>query len=258
MKNSGFYLLIFVLILVQSINTRIKAQSVSIETTNLEIVDKRLEINYDVNKTKKNNRFEVWVDITNTKGEKINARTFSGDLGPNIIGGKGKKIIWDYNADGIVLDEEVEIVVVAKMSNIVGSVSTGKCFLQSMIMPGMGISSIEKNKPFWLLGIAGYASLGSSIYLRSSYKSNYEKYLTALDQQEQTDYYNKSQSQKELSNILVYTAIGTWTVSAIWTLIRAKQHNASIASNTVYMRFKLYSAYDPVSKKPLLGLRYNF
>ncbi len=258
MKASKLYILMVVLFIFIPVNIHINAQKVSIETTNLSIIEKRLQIDFDVLKSKKSDRFEIWVDINNEAGDKIPARTFSGDVGENLLGGKDKRIIWDYNADGLALDEEVTVFVNARQSTLTGAVSTGKVFFQSVALPGWGISSIEKGKPYWLLGVIGYAALGSSIALRSSYKSNYEKYLDTNDPAEATDYYNKSQSQKNTSGILMYTAIGTWSIALIWTLAKASKNNKSVVWDHNNHKFMWYTTIDPKSKKPLLGFQYKF
>jgi hypothetical protein len=240
------------------INIQIKAQPVSIETTKLEIVDRKLEINYDFIKAKKNQRFDVWVDINNQKGNPINARTLAGDIGPNQTGGIAKKIVWDYNADGLVMDEDVEVFVNSKVSTVTTAVSTGKCFTRSLIMPGMGLSAIEKNKPYWIIGVIGYVSLGTSIYLNSSYKSTYDKYLAETDPTDRKALYDKSISQKNMSKVFLYTAIGTWSISLIWTVAKASGYNKSLATGKGIRHFDFYSQIDHISKKPLFGLKYNF
>jgi hypothetical protein len=238
--------------------SEIKAQTVIIETTQLQIVDKKLEISYNFIKSKKNQRFDVWVDINNQKGIPINARTLSGDIGANLTGGAAKKIVWDYNADGLVLDEEVEVFVNSKITTVAGAVSTGKCFTRSLLMPGMGLSTIEKDKPFWIIGVVGYASLGTALYLNSSYQSTYNKYLEETDQTERKDLYDKSISQKNMSKVFLYTAIGTWSISLIWTVAKARGYNNSLTSNAAKRRFDFYTQFDPINKKPLLGIKYIF
>lgn len=258
MKFNKLLLLLRIVFVFLFIPFKILAQNPTIETTRLEIVDKRLEIAYDVLKSKKNTRLEVWVDIYNSRGEKINARTFSGDIGSNLEPGKEKIISWDYNADGLVLDEEVEVFVKAKVTTIAGTISTGKTLALSTLVPGLGISAVEKNKPFWLLGVFGYASVGSSLYLNSSYKSNYDKYLKATDSQEAQNYFTKSENQQQLSKVMAYTAIGTWSVSIIWTILRTRQHNKSIGLIQKENGFMFYSRLDPVFKKPMIGFYYTF
>ncbi|RLD66525.1 MAG: hypothetical protein DRI95_06565 [Bacteroidetes bacterium] len=234
------------------------AQDVQIETTNLAILDKKLEISYEFVSSKKKHRFDVWLEITTVSGKKINARALAGDIGDNLPGGKDKKIIWDYNADGIVLNEEINVKVKAIVSTVVGAVNTGKVILQSVAFPGWGLSTIDPDKPYWLLGVAGYASLGTSLYLRSSYKSNYDSYLNATDSDESKDFYDKSQSQKSLSGIFAYSAIGIWSFGIIWTAIKASKKNNSLTVRNDNQKFYFFSSYDPKFKANSFTIRYKF
>ncbi len=243
---------------VNSFALLISAQDVQIETTNLAIFDKKLSISYEFYKSKKKHRFDIWVEITTSIGEKINARALSGDIGENLPGGKDKKIIWDYNADGVVLNDEINVKVKAMVSTVVGSVNTGKVLLQSVILPGWGLSTIDPEKPYWLLGVVGYATLGTSLYLRSSYKSNYDSYLNATDAQESLDFYNKSQSQKSLSGVFAYSAIGIWSLGIIWTAVKVSKKNNSLSVQNINQKFYLFSSYDPKFKTSNFTVRYRF
>ncbi len=234
------------------------AQDVQIETTNLAIVDKKLEISYEFVSSKKKHRFDVWVEITTVSGKKITARALAGDIGDNLAGGKDKKIIWDYNADGVVLDEEVNVKVKATVSTVVGAVNTGKVLVQSLALPGWGLSTIDPDKPYWVLGVAGYATLGTSLYLRSSYKSNYDSYLNATDSQESLDFYNKSQSQKSLSGVFAYSAIGIWSFGIIWTALKASKKNNSLSAGNNNQKFYFLSSYDSKSRASSFTVRYKF
>lgn len=234
------------------------AQDVQIETIDLAIVDKKLEISYEFVSSKKKHRFDVWLEITTVSGKKINARALAGDIGDNLPGGKDKKIIWDYNADGIVLNEEINVKVKAIVSTVVGAVNTGKVILQSIALPGWGLSTIDPDKPYWLLGVAGYAALGSSLYLRSSYKSNYDSYLNATDSDESKDFYDKSQSQKSLSGVFAYSAIGIWSFGIIWTAIKASKKNSTLSARSNNQKFYFFSSYDPRYKASSFTVRYKF
>lgn len=234
------------------------AQDVQIETTNLSIIDKKLEISYEYAKSKKKHRFDVWVEITSSLGKKIIARALTGDIGDNLAGGKDKKIIWDYNADGIVLNEEVNIVVKAIVSTVVGAVNTGKMLFQSGIMPGWGISSIKSDKPYWLLGIAGYAALGSSLYLNSSYKSTYDSYIDSNNETERADLLSKSRSQQSLSKVFAFSAIGIWCTGIVWTAIKANKNNSTLSVFNKNQKIQFYSFYKPGLNAKGFTLKYAF
>jgi len=238
--------------------TQSSAQNVQIETTNLAIVDKKLEISYEFVSSKKKHRFDVWIEITTVSGRELNARALSGDIGDNLPGGKDKKIIWDYNADGIVLNEEITVKVKAIVSTVVGAVNTGKVILQSVALPGWGLSTIDPDKPYWLLGVAGYASLGTSLYLRSSYKSNYDSYLTESDQTTSDDLLSKSESQKALSDVFAISSIGIWSVGIIWTALKANKNNSSLSAINKNQKIQFFSSYDPKFKTIGFTVKYKF
>ncbi len=252
----SLFLLVFIISFCEL--TQSFAQDVQIETTNLVIVDKKLEISYEYVKSKKKHRFDVWVEITTVSGKKINARALAGDIGDNLAGGKDKKIIWDYNADGIVLNEEITVKVKAIVSTVVGAVNTGKVILQSVALPGWGLSTIDPDKPYWLLGVAGYASLGTSLYLRSSYKSNYDSYLTESDQTTSDDLLSKSESQKALSDVFAISSIGIWSVGIIWTALKANKNNSSLTSFNKNQKIQFFSSYDPKFKTIGFTVKYKF
>lgn len=232
-------------------------QNVEIETTSLQIVDKKLQIQYDFLKSKKTHRFEVWVEISTLSGKKINSRTFNGDIGEGVKGGRGKMIIWDYNADGIVLNEELNVDIKANISVVSGAVKPLNSLAKSLVLPGWGLSSMDKGKPYWLMGLAAYASLGTSLYLSSSYKNNYDKYKVTVDPDESNELFNKSVNQKSLSKTFTYTAIGIWAVSAIWTVVKANKTNNALAY-TKQKQLLFYSSYDPVTKSTGFTLKFNF
>jgi len=257
MEKNNFISILLFFVLIYCGLAQSFAQNVQIETTNLAIVDKKLEISYEFVKSKMKHRFDVWVEITTISGKKITARALSGDIGDNLAGGKDKKIIWDYNADGIILNEEVNVKVKAMVSTMVGAVNTGKVIFQSAILPGWGLSTIEQ-KPYWLLGVAGYAALGTSFYMRSSYKSNYDSYLNSSDSDERADFLKKSQNQQTLSGVLTYSAIGIWSVGIIWTAIKASKNNSSLSALNKNQKIQFYSYYNPNIRTQGFTLSYTF
>ncbi|NJO90745.1 MAG: hypothetical protein HC831_18620 [Chloroflexia bacterium] len=197
------------------------------------------------------------MEISTLSGKNIEARTFNGDVGEGVTGGKDKVIIWDYNADGLVLNEELNIDVKANVSVIPGAVKPLNSLAKSLALPGLGLSAIDDGKPYWLMGVAAYASLGTSFYLYSSYKSNYDKYKETIDPEESNDLFNKSTSQKSLSKTFTYTAIGIWAVSAVWTVIKANKTNNSLTLKK-QKQVLFYSCYDPVTKSTGFTLKLNF
>ena len=246
----------FLLLLVVPFITNAQ-KNLEIRTTNLQIVDKKLEINYEILNNRKFERFNVSVEITDSNGNPLNAKTLYGDIGKKQKGGKGKVIYWDFTKDRESFDEEVNVFVEAEKIINNNIVNLGNALLKSVVLPGWGLTTIEK-KPYWLMGVAGYGSLSASIMLRASSNSNYDKYKSTNDPDLSTTYFNQSQNQESLSNAFIYTAIGTWLVSGIWTIIKTNNFNKSLMANNNTTNFNLCSTFDPVTKTSGLLLQINF
>ncbi|MEN8121616.1 MAG: hypothetical protein ABFS35_14785 [Bacteroidota bacterium] len=244
-------LLLFYLLFIPLFNIHqdyCKAQDVKIEITSLEVVNNKLVISFDFVEDNKGNRYDVWVEITSLSGKRINARTLKGDLGDKLDGGKGKQIIWDYIADDVVLNEEINVEVKALISSSEISTSTGtnlgKAVLMSAVFPGWGISKVDPGKPYWILGATTYLLAGSSLLLNRSADSNYSNYITDLNQESSDNSLEKSKSQDQLSKVTAYSAIGIWAINIIWTAVKASKTKTESFGSLNNQRLYLFSNID--------------
>ena len=257
MKQST-YLLLFVLISgFFFTHETLKAQKVKIEVTNLEILNNKLNIDYKFIKSKSNQRYNVWVEITKSTGEKINAKALSGDVGDNITGGENKQIIWDYNKNGIILDDEINVEVFADIT-VLGP-GPGKAIFLSAILPGLGLTAMDKGKPYWIMGVAGYGLLAGSVYMNKTAEQEYKDYLDAKDTGEANDFYDSSKKYNQLSQTMAYAAIGVWAGSLIWTTLKAIGGNKStMGSINKKQKLFLYGGINPYTKTSGFTLKYRF
>jgi len=236
--------------------TNILAQKIKVTTKSIEDIDNKLVIKYDLVKSKANQHFKVSLEITSTKGLSISINALSGDIGDSIPGGINKQIVWDYNADGIVLNEDISIVVIANLLET--DVSMIKALALSSIWPGLGMSKMEKNGPYWLMGIVGYGSLGASVFLNKKANENYESYKENTLDELNDGFLSKSQSQIKLSKTLAYSAIGIWGINLVWTAIKAKRYNQKTISMLKKQQLFFYTGYDPHTKTKGFTLKYRF
>lgn len=235
----------------------LQAQSVKVETSNLEIVNNKLIIDYNFIKSKSTQRFNVWVEITKSTGEKINAQSFSGDIGDDLKGGENKQIIWDYNKDGIILNDDINVEVFANIT-VLGP-GMGKALLLSTIFPGLGLSKIDPGKPYWLMGVVGYGLLGGSLLMNKTAVQNYEDYLNTEDPIDSEDLFSRSEENSKLSKTFAYSAIGIWAVNLIWTAVKAKNSQSAITGSlNKKQKVFLYGGLDPKTKSAGFTLKYRF
>ena len=184
----------------------------------LELIDNYINIFYDILNTDRSVKFKIWVEITDSTGNKLNAQSLSGDIGENVNGGNDKKITWDLTNDSIYPDAGVYIQVNAEIIKPVNSIRRGGVFLKSLVFPGWGLSSMNKGKPHWLKGVAGYGCLAAAVVYNKKAISSYDDYLINDDLNEADTYYDNSVKYDNLSEIFAYTAIGIWVTDLIWTI----------------------------------------
>jgi hypothetical protein len=252
--------LLFILFCLHSIN--VQSQKIKVVTVSVEDIDNMLVINYDIEKSKVTQQFDISLEITSSSGNKIAVKSLKGDIGKNVAGSLGKKIIWDYNTDGIVLQDKIYIEIFAEPvideTITTKSVSTGKALFLSTILPGLGISKIEKGKPYWIIGIAAYGTLGFSYIMNKKAHNEYEGYLANTDEKLNDELLADSKSQNKFSKTMAYTAIGIWSVNLVWTAIKAKKIKAIDISNIKNKNFQFYTGYDPWTKTAGFTLKLRF
>jgi hypothetical protein len=86
---------------------------VKISQPSLKFLNDRLIIKYEIAGYKQEDRFKVWLEITDSTGNKILARSVYGDIGDEVTGGPQKQIIWDLAADSMFLNIDVNIEIFA-------------------------------------------------------------------------------------------------------------------------------------------------
>lgn len=232
------------------------AQEIKVNTTSIEDIDNKLVIKYDIINSTEDQNFDITLQILTSARGVITTNSLSGDIGKNVKGGKNKQIIWDYTSDNIVLQDNINIIVAADLMK--NSVGIGKALILSAVCPGLGISTLDKGKPYWLLGVVGYASLGASYLFNKKANDNYNLYIKNTDESLNDGLLADSQSQNKLSKTMAYTAIGIWSVSFIWTAIRAKNKNQSTISMLNQQKIFFYTGVDPYTKTAGFSLKYRF
>lgn len=229
-----------------------------------------LIVTYDILKSKFSERFNITFTVKAITGKTYSPKTVYGDIGNNVFGGKGKRIIWEIAKDNVLIDEEIFVEVhgqpVFETEQVVqkeepapvtnnwddGSrtFSKGGALALSAILPGLGITKQKEGGAYWLLSIATYGLAAGGIILNASSSSTYDKYTAATTAEERNSLYDKALSQNKTGNILIYSAIGVWVGNMVWTLLTPNKIKTT--------GFSYGGTVDPVGHKPLLCLRYKF
>jgi len=235
-------------------------------------MDNKICISYDIQNSNQDNKFKVWIEVTDSTQNKIIPVSITGDLGEKITGGNNKKIIWDFVADSIFLEngifvqlyselqESPEIKEETKPSDLIKTekeIKRGSIILQSLVFPGWGLSRINKNKLHWLKGVAGYGCIATSVIYNKKAFSSYNNYLDAENELDINNFYNSSIKEDKLSEAFAYTAIGIWVIDFIWTIVGSSNLKDYQMTGQIGKVF-IYPIYEPFFNTTLMTLRLNF
>ena len=240
--------------------------TVRLSKPRLELKDNHINIFYDILNSRQTDKFRIWVEITDSTGNRINAQSLSGDIGKNVNGGNNNMITWDLSADniypetGIYVQVNAEILTSVETDKIirpVKSISRGGVIFQSLVFPGWGLSRINKGKPHWLKGVVGYGCIAASVVYNKKAISSYNNYLNTSDLHETETFYENSVKEDNLSEVFAYAAIGIWVTDLIWTIAGSSKLNNDPRYSQA-KDFSIKTVYEPRANAPMVVLRYNF
>jgi hypothetical protein len=262
----------------------------------LALINDNLVIKYNILDATPKDKFNIWLEITDSTGAEINAFAFTGDIGDSVKGGLNKEIIWNLSADNILLNSNINIEIIGKkivipeivteevhLSEIpsdlskkedieakkeihnpieepipaITKVKVGKHLLQSAIIPGWGLTKLSKGKPYWLIGVAGAGGIATSIYFNNQAYSNYNKYLDSYDEGKIDTYFNNAKTQDNISKAFALTAVAIWVTDLVIVNIKAASMNKSYRRGRL-SDISISSGINSNTEIPILSLHFNF
>lgn len=239
----------------------------SITNIDFEIQGDQMVITYDIINASPGQTFTVELTILTGSGKTIPAKTLGGDVFRNVKGGNNKRIFWDLKKDNVVIDDAIQVQLVAIPEDVSPagqqiprsekpSFSTGNVMLRSVLWPGLGNQKINGGGAWWLLGVAGYTSLAGSWLLNLGASSAYDDYLNATTSTDRDSYFKTARLSYNLSKALGYTAVGIWLTDFTITAIRASagKKPAKVSQSGL----QLHSNFDATMQSPTLGIVYKF
>ena len=255
-NNRSIFFLISLIFISTISFVNVGAQKFKILTKSVHVVNNELVVDYDFTKFKQKQRFIVWLEIKNSAGNKLNVKTVSGDVGEDVEAGENKQIRWNFLADKIVIDDNIEIEVKAELMDEL--VPVGKALMLSAVLPGWGLSKIKKKKSYLFLGAVTYSTVFLSYVYNENAYSDYYQYLDGDEISSESEYYSSSKSKKAMSNVFKYTAITSWAVNMIWTYIAASKSKSSKIDFSQNQKMRFNAGINHYTKTPIFMLSYRF
>lgn len=221
----------YILILLILVSTSAGAQNkFKVSSPKLSFENNILSIEYNITNCSVNDIFFIDIEIKDSKGNIINASSLTGDIGKNISCGRAKKIYWNLADDNFLLNDEIEVEMVAERIFVQTPSSSipvqgnktltrGSVMASSILVPGLGQKKASGKSAHLLMSGLFYGTAGASAYFYSDYKKKYDLYLVETNQAESDRLFEQSEQAYNKARIFMYQAIGFWTVNMIWSAV---------------------------------------
>lgn len=284
-------LLVSFFVLTESI---IYAQIEEISKPHLELKNDQIFISYQIHNSTSNDRYKIWLEVTDTNEEPLNATALVGDYGKNVPGGGIRQIIWNYRLDNVSIEEGVYIQVLGERmppeistesytgteqsteiqtSNYKSdfplsepatehvskrNISTAGAMLRSLAFPGWGLARATGVEAHFLKGIVAYSGIASALIFNNLAYNNFKEYENSNNESELDDLFNESIRQDNISEFSAYAAIGIWVLDVIWTVAGLSGSGNIYSGKDTNIRLNMGATLDPGSGVPMLALHINF
>ncbi len=106
-------LLLFIIAISNLANGQVKAKA-EIKNVDFEIKNSKFIAIYDIVNFDPAQKYFVTIEILKNDGEIVEASTLTGDVNKFVAGGLNKKIEWDLLKDKIMLEDSIQVKIVAK------------------------------------------------------------------------------------------------------------------------------------------------
>ena len=261
----------------------------------LDLMNDSLVIAYDISGAGPDDRYTIWLEITDSSGTEICAYSLKGDIGDSIRAGVNKQIVWNLSADSILINSMINIEIIAEkivMPETVAKekelselspginqkedgadrknsfevpaetdvnyaeVKVGKYLLQSVIFPGWGLTRLTEGKPYWIMGIAGVGCIATSVYYNRKAHDSYGNYLESSED-DITGYYDEAISRDNISIAFACAAAAIWLADLGIVGIKAISLNKSYKKGRS-AAYSIHPYFDAVTETPGLSFTFYF
>jgi hypothetical protein len=199
-------------------------ENIKISTPEVSLINNILTVKYDITGCGTGDYINIRLIVLNAKGDTIKPAYVTGDIGSRVNCGFGKKIEWNVARDNVFVDEDFDIQVTGKpvvreMPAYIQPQKTlprGNILLSSALVPGLGQKKASGKGGYLAFSGLVYGAGGASLASYLIYKNVYNDYKAASGT-ERDDLFTRSENLFDLSQYMLYSAVGLWAVNMIWS-----------------------------------------
>jgi hypothetical protein len=229
--------------------------------------DGRIRFTYDLVKASPQELFEIVLEFEIVEsGQIFTPKTTEGDIGPNIQGGRGKEIYWDFwtdypdglSAEGVEDPSYQPRLTIAKVERVYAGPGAA---VKSVFVPGLGDFAVKNHKDMifkpYLKPILAYGLVGAGVYQAMNANSKYDDYLDSENPDDFQALYDQTLSAATTSVVLIGAGAAIWLSDIVWVaIVGSKNKKENQYRFTGKIDQKVLMGYDQFGPNLKLVIRF--
>lgn len=198
---------------------------IKISKPDVTYLDGILTVRYDIAGCGSGEFVDIRLVVLNSRGDTLRPTFITGDLGSRVNCGFGKKIEWNMKRDGVLIDEDIDVLVTGKplvpdlpsnIQPVAKQLSRGNVILSSVFVPGLGQKKASGKGSHLIFSGLVYGALGTSVLYNLKSNKYYSDYQDASGTA-RDELFAKSENAFNMSQYMLYAGAGAWVVNFIWS-----------------------------------------
>ncbi|WP_421829891.1 hypothetical protein [Larkinella sp.] len=197
----------------------------AVSNVRVELDTQRVKIVYDVAHLIATD--SVYIQVESRRNGFFKPKTVTGAVGTGLSSGTNQTIYWDYRLDGVIIDDEIRVTVLAKpMMQPVSGGGPANALLSALV-PGLGSIRVQPNRKIgWRPVItATYGGLlAYGLVQRSRSKQAYRNYESQPSEQQAEPYYNQATQHHHRYLVATRVAAVVWAADVAYTVLKGMKN----------------------------------
>jgi hypothetical protein len=197
----------------------------TVSNVRVELDTQRVKIVYDIANLIATD--SVYIQVESRRNGFFKPKTVTGAVGTGVSSGPNQTIYWDYRLDGISIDDEIRVTVLAKpVVQIVPGGGPANALLSALV-PGLGSILVQPNRKIgWrpVITVTYGGLLAYGLVQRSRSKQVYRTYESQTGEQQAEPYYTQATQHHHRYLVATRVAAVVWAADVVYTVLKGMKN----------------------------------